>query len=223
MKKAIFFDWGYTFAKGFQKGDQELNEILRPFGFIWEEFKPIWRDFYNLRSAGRIKTDKELEVVIQRVTQKRIPVSRIIEVTVKTQLIPKEHIAIVRELKKEYKVAILSNNVQEWVDRGLKNNQIEELFDAVIVSSSVGARKPDALIYFEALKRLSVKPEESVFIADELAEDLVPATGLGIKTIWLKTKEIGWWRESDERVLDIYRPDAVIEDFKELIPIIKKL
>ncbi len=223
MKKAIFLDWGYTFAKGFQKGDRELNEILRPFDLSWEEFKPIWRDFYNMRSAGRIKTDRELEAVIQKVTQKRIPVNRIIEITIKTQLIPKEHIDTVRELKKLYKVAILSNNVQEWVDQGLKNNNIESLFDAVIVSSSVGARKPDALIYFEALKSLSVKPEESVFVADELAEDLVSATGLGIKTIWLKTKEIGWWRESDERVLDIYKPDAVIEDFKELIPIIKKL
>jgi len=31
MLKAIFFDWGYAFAKGFQKGDQELNKILGPF------------------------------------------------------------------------------------------------------------------------------------------------------------------------------------------------
>jgi len=56
-----------------------------------------------------------------------------------------------------------------------------------------------------------------------LAEDLVPATGLGMKTIWLKTKEIGWWRENDESVLEIYKPDATVKDFKEIIRIIEKL
>jgi len=222
MLKAVFFDWGYTFVKGFQKRDEKLNKILKPLGMNWKEFIPCWRNFYILRSTGRIKNDKELETYIKRVTQKEIPVKRIIEITIKSHLIPKEHIKIVRQLKKDYNIGILSNNVQEWVDQVLKKYKIENLFDAVIVSSKVGARKPDAIIYYEALKKFSLKPEETVFIADEVAEDLVPATGLGMKTIWLKTKEKGWWRENDEKVLKIYQPDVVIKNLKEVIPAIKK-
>jgi len=223
MLKAVFLDWGYTFVKGFKNREQKLNEILKPFGLNWEKFKSVWRNFYILRSAGRIKTDKDLEVLVQRATRKRISARKIIEITIESQLIPREHIEIVKELKKEYKVAILSNNVQEWIDRVMANYKIKNLFDAVVISSKVEARKPDAIIYFEALKKLSVKPEESIFIADELSEDLVPATGLGMKTIWLKTKEKGWWRENDEKVLKIYQPNAIIKDLKEIIPIIKKL
>ena len=224
MIKAIFIDWGYTFVKGFKKRrDEKLNKILKPLRMNWKELIPYWRNFYILRSAGRIKNDKELETIIQRVTKKEIPVKKIIEITIESQIIPKEHINIVRNLKKRYNVGILSNNVQEWVEQVLKNYKIENLFDALIVSSKVGARKPDALIYYEALKKFSVRPEETVFVADEVAEDLVVATGLGIKTIWFKNEEGGWWKENDRKILKIYEPDATIENLKELIPTIKKL
>lgn len=224
MIKAIFIDWGYTFVKGFKKRrDEKLNKILKPLRMNWKEFIPCWRNFYILRSAGRIKNDKELETIIQRVTKEEIPVKKIIEITIESQIIPKEHINIVRNLKKRYNVGILSNNVQEWVEQVLKNYKIENLFDAVIISSRIGVRKPNTLIYYAALKKFSVKPEETIFIADEVAEDLVAATGLGMKTIWLKTKERGWWRENDDKVLKIYQPDATIKNLREVIPIIKKL
>ena len=209
--------------KGFKYGERKINKTLKPLGLNWQDFRFTFRKFYILRSAGKIKNDKEFESTIQRVIQKRVPVKEILKISIESQIIPKEHIEIIKKLKKDYKVGILSNNVQEWIVQVLKNYKIEDLFDAVIVSSKVGARKPDALIYFEALKRLSVKPKESVFIADEVSEDLVPATGLGMKTIWLKVKEKGWWRENDEKVLRIYQPDATIKNLREAIAIIKKM
>lgn len=45
---------------------------------------------------------------------------------------------------------------------------------------------------------------------------------IGMKTIWLKTKERGWWKEGDEKVLKIYQPDVIVKNLKEIIPIIKK-
>lgn len=221
MIKAIFFDWGYTFVKGFKERDKKFNQLLRPLGLNWQNFIPCWRQFYILRSAGRIKTDKELEIAIKRATQKEIPVRKIIEITIESHLIPREHIEIVKKLKKDYKVGILSNNVQEWIAPVIKNYKIKNLFDAIIVSSTVGVRKPDALIYYEALKKFSVKPEEAVFVADEVAEDLVPATGLGIKTVWFKIKKKHWWADDDKKVLKIYQPDATIKNLKEVIPVIK--
>lgn len=222
MIKAIFIDWGYTFVKGFKEREEKLNKILKPLKTNWKEFSPYWRNFYILRSAGKIKSDEELEMIIQRVTKKEIPIKKIIEITIESQIIPTEHIKIVRKLKKKYKVGILSNNVQEWVEKVIKNYKIEKLFNALIISSEIGVRKPNALIYYEALKKFSVKPKESIFVADEVAEDLVTAAGLGIKTIWLKTKERGWWKEDDKKVLKIYQPDATIKNFQEIIPIIKK-
>lgn len=221
MIKAIFFDWGHTFATFFKNRERKLNQILESFGFNWQKFHPYWRGFYILRSSGKIKSDRELEIFIRRVTKKEIPVKKIIEITIESHLIPKEHIQIIKKLKKEYKVGILSNNVQAWVSQVIKNYKIEKLFDAVIISSKIGERKPNAKIYYEALKKISVKPEEAVLVADEVAEDLVAASGLGMKTIWFNTQAKGWWKGDDRNVLKIYKPDATVKNLREVIDIVK--
>lgn len=176
-----------------------------------------------MRSSGTIKNDSEFETFIKRATEKEIPVKKIIDITVESHLISKEHIEIVKKLKKEYKVGILSNNVQGWVNQVIKNYKIERLFDAVIISSKVGARKPNAKIYYEALKKLSVKPEETVLVADEVAEDLVAASGLGMKTIWFNTHTKGWWKGDDRNVLQIYKPDATVKNLREVVDIVKEM
>ena len=221
MIKVVYFDWGHTFATFFKDREQKLNKILEPFGFNWQKFHHFWRKFYILRSSGKIKGDSEFETFIRRVTKKEIPVKKIIEITIESHLIPKEHIEIVKKLKKEYKVGILSNNVQEWVSKVIKNYKIEKLFDAVIISSKVGERKPNAKIYYEALKKLSVKPEEAVLVADEVAEDLVAASGLGMKTIWFNTHAKGWWKGDDRNVLKIYKPNAIVKKLREVIGVVK--
>lgn len=221
MIKAIYFDWGHTFATFLKDREQKLDQILKPSGFNWQKFHHFWRGFYILRSSGKIKSDKELEIFLRRVTQKDIPVKKIIETTIKNHFIPPEHIEIVKELKKKYKVGILSNNIQEWVNKVIKNYKIEKLFDVVIVSSKVEARKPNAKIYYEAIKKLSVKSEETIFVADEVAEDLVAASGLGMKTIWFNTHPKGSWKEDDRNILKIYKPNASIKNLKEVINAVK--
>jgi len=223
MIKVIYFDWGHTFATFFKDRERKLNQILEPFGFNWQKFHPYWRKFYILRSSGKIKNDSEFETFIRRVTKKEIPVKKIIEITIKSHLIPKEHIEVVNKLKKGYNVGILSNNVQEWVNQVIKNYKIEKLFNAVIISSKVGERKPNAKIYYEALKKLSVKPEEAVLVADEVAEDLVAASGLGMKTIWFNTHTKGWWKGDDRNVLKIYKPDATVKNLREVIDVVKEM
>lgn len=223
MIKAIFFDWGYTFTKGFKNRDKVLDEILKPFGLTWQQFYPYWGQFYILRSLGKLKTDDEFELLVQNTLKKPIPLKKIIEIINESRLIPEEHIELVRKLKKDYKVGLLSNNVKKWIEQTLKNEGIEDLFDATIISSELGVRKPNALIYYEALRKLSAKPDGAVFISDEVADDLVGAAGLGMKTIWLKTEFKGWWRQDDEKVLKIYKPDAVINNLKEVISVIENL
>lgn len=223
MIKAIYFDWGHTFATFLKDREQKLNQILKPFGFNWQTFHHFWRGFYILRSSGKIKSDKELGIFIRRVTKKNIPVKKIIKTTIESHFIPLKHIEMVKKLKKKYKVGILSNNVQEWVSQVIKNHKIGKLFDVVIVSSKVEARKPNAKIYYEAMEKLSVKPEETVFVADEVAEDLVAASGLGMKTIWFITYPEGSWKGDDRNILKIYKPDASVKNLEEVINVVKMI
>jgi putative hydrolase of the HAD superfamily len=64
---------------------------------------------------------------------------------------------------------------QEWRDA-------LALFDQVIESSKVGARKPEKAFFELACNRLSIDPAEAVFL-DDLGTNLKPARSMGMRTI----------------------------------------
>lgn len=68
-----------------------------------------------------------------------------------------------------YRVALVTNNVREGSEswRSMLDDDVDELFDAVVDSSSIGMRKPDPRIYLHALELLgSVEPARAVFLDD---------------------------------------------------------
>lgn len=56
------------------------------------------------------------------------------------------------------------------------------LFDEVVESSQIGARKPDRRFYEVACERLEIEPSEAVFL-DDLGINLKPARAMGMTTI----------------------------------------
>jgi putative hydrolase of the HAD superfamily len=57
-----------------------------------------------------------------------------------------------------------------------------DLFDHVIESSKVGARKPEPRFYERALRTLRVDPAQAVYL-DDLGINLKPARAMGMTTI----------------------------------------
>lgn len=60
--------------------------------------------------------------------------------------------------------------------------------EAVLGSSPLGLRKPDARIYTELLDRLSIAPEDTAFV-DDLPENMAPAQELGIRVVRFESVE----------------------------------
>jgi epoxide hydrolase-like predicted phosphatase len=76
------------------------------------------------------------------------------------------------------RTALVSNS---W-SRGDYDEDLDALFDAVVLSGELGVRKPDPEIYRTALERLDVAPGRCVFV-DDLGGNLKPAKALGMTTI----------------------------------------
>ena len=76
------------------------------------------------------------------------------------------------------RIALLSNSIGGSYDREL----LEELFDAWVISSEVGLRKPDPAIYELTAERLGLQPADCV-IVDDLGGNLKPARALGMATV----------------------------------------
>jgi len=98
----------------------------------------------------------------------------------------------------------------------LKSLNIEDYFQSIIDSTTVGIRKPDEKIFALALKELKVKADNALVVGDSYNRDIVPAKTLGCKTVWLKVKS---WTDTK----DTSAADFIIKDFKELKNIINKL
>jgi putative hydrolase of the HAD superfamily len=77
------------------------------------------------------------------------------------------------------RTAMLSNS---WGDDRYDRRQLQELFDAWVISGEVGIRKPDPAIYELAAERLGLPPEQCVFV-DDLPGNLKPARAIGMATV----------------------------------------
>jgi len=224
MIKVILFDLGHTLTKEVNVS-KKIEVLLKPHNLNWKKFYPQWRNFYFLRSVGKIANDKEMFLLLEKVLgQRNIPFREIRDIIIfESHIIPEENIKIIKEIKKEYKIGLITNFVHEWIKKVFKVEGIDDLFDVVIVSSKIGVRKPNAEVFYVALKSLLIKPEEAVFVSNNLCDELICAKGCGLKTIWLDKGIKHKGVEKERKIAKLFQPDTTIKNLTKIIPIIKKM
>ncbi|MGA2009059.1 MAG: HAD family phosphatase [Solirubrobacteraceae bacterium] len=87
-----------------------------------------------------------------------------------------------------YRLAICTNNVREWEPLWRAMLPVAEIFDVVVDSAFVGARKPDPPIYELTLARLGVTAPAALFI-DDIEINCDAARELGIRSVWFRSAE----------------------------------
>ena len=86
------------------------------------------------------------------------------------------------------RTAMLSNGVPEIVDVIRRHRELDDFFDAVVISFEVGCSKPDPRIYRICLEKLGVDAPDALFV-DDLPANLDAAAGLGLQTFLFKGDE----------------------------------
>jgi putative hydrolase of the HAD superfamily len=98
-------------------------------------------------------------------------------------------IGYMRELgQRGYKLAICTNNVREWEQLWRAKLPVDEIFDVVVDSAFVGARKPEPRIYQITLERLDV-PAEAALLLDDIELNCTAARDLGLHAVWFRDTE----------------------------------
>ncbi len=100
----------------------------------------------------------------------------------KEMVLSRELIALIRELKKKYKIGLLSNFTAPWLREVMDENQLWDLFDEHIISSAHKLVKPDAKIFKKILSMLDVAPDEAIF-ADDRRINIDGAKKAGIRAV----------------------------------------
>lgn len=102
-------------------------------------------------------------------------------------------------LKDKYNLHIITNGFEEVQKIKLEKSQINDYFNVVVTSESVGVKKPNPKVFEFALKEANVSANKSIMIGDSLEADVLGALGVGISPIHL-FKDI---RSVDERVISV--------------------
>jgi putative hydrolase of the HAD superfamily len=97
-----------------------------------------------------------------------------------------EYMRTLRE--RGYRLAICTNNVREWEQRWRTMLPVDEIFDVVVDSAFVGARKPEPRIYELTLERLGVSADAAVLI-DDIELNCKAARELGMGAVWFRDTE----------------------------------
>ncbi|MBS4211506.1 HAD family hydrolase [Neobacillus rhizophilus] len=110
--------------------------------------------------------------------------------------------------KRRIKLGIITNGKGQFQLDNIRALGIEKFFDTILISEWEGIKKPDPEIFYRALRKLKVLPQESIYVGDHPENDVQAARNLGMKAIWKKDTQ-----------LNEVETDYMIEDLLE-IPII---
>lgn len=119
--------------------------------------------------------------------------------------------------KRGYKLGIIANTITETeIPDWLAADGLTEYFDAIILSSKLGIRKPNPEIYLEAARRIAVEPAKCVYVGDNPVRDVegARAAGFGGMIIMLEPATL-----KKEPPTGEHKPDRVIEELSELLDI----
>jgi putative hydrolase of the HAD superfamily len=117
------------------------------------------------------------------------------------------------KISEDYKLGLISNfTYSPVIHAGLRKLDISRFFNAILVSEDVGWRKPRREIFEEALGRLKVNAEETVFVGDSPLEDIKGAKTVGMRTIFVPSQFY-----SAENLLESQqKPDMTVTDICDL-------
>lgn len=146
------------------------------------EYK-LWLDEINRQiDLGEISSEtyhKKMEDEIG------IPAEKIKEETRKLTVLRQDMASLVKELKHEYKIGLLSNTGDGELDV-LERDGIKDLFEVITASYLVKILKPDPRIYIKCADALGVRPEECLFIDDNF-RNVAGAEEVGMRSIRFKS------------------------------------
>lgn len=121
---------------------------------------------------------------------------------------------IIPYLSKKYKLAVVSDAWPTLENVFIKAN-MRKYFSSFIISSKLGITKPNEIMYSTALRELNIKPEETIFIDDNIG-NCHGAKALGIESFLLCRDE-----EEYEYNRLICKEHKVIKDIKSILEFIE--
>lgn len=175
--KWIFFDVGSTLVDEALAYDHRAMDMLKETNITFEEFNSKRRELSELGYDGNSSAISFFDLT-------KTPWHT------EDEVIFSDAPSVLNELKNDgFNLGIIANQ-QPGLEERLDKWKILNYFSIIISSSDIGLSKPDKRIFQEAISRSKCAPQECLMIGDRLDNDVIPASEIGMKTIWIKHNDI---------------------------------
>ena len=214
--KAIIFDAYGTLFDVNSAAEKSKEKI----GDKWEDFANYWRttqlEYTWLRSL--MKRHKDFWQVTEDSLDKSMQTYKI-DLSMRNELLDLYKILspfsevpeVLKSLKeKKYKLAILSNGTPTLLNRLVKSNNLENIFDDIFSIEEVGIYKPDTKVYDMPINKYQIKKSEIAFLSAN-TWDVSGGGNYGYNSIWVNR---------NNNIFDNldYKPKLEIKNLIDLLP-----
>lgn len=198
----LFFDIGSTLVDETEAYNHRIREMIQNTAVSFEEFDRMRIHFAKQGLNGDLEAIKHFGLTkTPWHSEDEIPYS--------------DAAATLKELKRRrYHIGIIANQSPGAANR-LKNWGLSEHIDVVAASAELGASKPDKAIFEQALNMAGCSPSETAMIGDRLDNDIIPATELGMVTVWIPNGLSIYHEPSEFRC----KPDFIVNNLSGLLRI----
>lgn len=122
--------------------------------------------------------------------------------------------SVIAELHaKGIQIGIVTSKIRKTTLMGLKLTGLDSYISSIVTIDDVKNAKPDPEGIFRALKELNGRPEETVMVGDS-HYDIEAAKNAGVSSVGVS------WSWKGRSYLEEFHPDHLIDDMRELLPIV---
>lgn len=211
--KAIFFDINETLIDPSRTFQMSFRQVWEDMSGRWDagggvpDWSRIWESYQTEWRAGRMANGRKdswaeaqrrntaaLSAAVRkhdlRVGETALAsfFQKVTEHQEKSPHLYPGTAAALAALSKHYRLAIISNGIQEKQTRRLRAaGQIPPLKEEhMFFSAAVGCRKPDPVIFRHALDRMGLRPNQTVMVGNSWAKDVLGSVNVHMNAVWFR-------------------------------------
>lgn len=229
MLKAIIFDYGDTLVrskKTYKKAAQQLALFFKKLGHnlsaneVHKRMESYFEDVEEKRKKNFMELTPEeyskniLKLLSINFDEKILKETvNILTETTYEDTLREDTISTLKELKKKFKIGVISNTHFYGPLVRSKRFGISKYIDIIVLSCIFGKAKPATEIFVYVLSKLNVKQDEAIFVGNDPFYDIYGAKKAGMKTVWIIDNPKDLPKEQ--------KPDYIIKELRELFKVVE--
>lgn len=189
MIKAILFDLDNTLIDRQKAFSEMLNRVFHIYYQDEDYINTLVHDALEFDGGGKVERIDAFKKLVDKYNIKEFTAEKLAKdwsnESGTTVYLFDDVVETLTKLKEKYKLAIVTNGDYASQKRKLDNINLYSLIDYHLISSEIGVRKPDPLIFKYACKKLNLKEEECIYVGDSYSRDIIGAKNAGLEAIYV--------------------------------------